>query len=159
MSGDLRGQRSKPAAVRSRRHSVSAGTDSHRLPWRGRKLQATPGKIVRFAEDWTISPTVINHFAYGYNRFVNNNVSYSYLDRRGLGYAAGPRKRGLSRVSRHQLVGLWHVCPGEWIVSADGRRWRIGLGVNGSNIISNDLTWIKGNHSFRFGFEGRWYYY
>jgi len=46
----------------------------------GTKLQATPGKIVRFAEDWTISPTVINHFAFGYNRFVNNNVSYSYLD-------------------------------------------------------------------------------
>jgi len=34
-----------------------------------------------------------------------------------------------------------------------------GVGVNGSNIMSDDLTWIKGNHSFRFGWEGRWYYY
>ena len=25
--------------------------------------------------------------------------------------------------------------------------------------MSDDLTWIKGSHSFRFGWEGRWYYY
>jgi len=25
--------------------------------------------------------------------------------------------------------------------------------------MNDDLTWIKGSHSFRFGWEGRWYYY
>ncbi len=41
--------------------------------------------IIRFAEDWTIGPTKLNHFALGYNRFRNANVSNSYLDGRELG--------------------------------------------------------------------------
>ena len=34
----------------------------------------------------------------------------------------------------------------------------IGESDNGSNIISDDLTWIRGSHSLRFGFEHRRYY-
>ena len=46
----------------------------------GDKIQSTPGWIVRLAEDWTISPTKLNHFAFGYNRFRNKNVSNSFND-------------------------------------------------------------------------------
>jgi hypothetical protein len=133
--------------------------DIPQAPMAGTKLQATPGKIVRFAEDWTISPTVINHFAYGYNRFVNANNSYSYLQ--GQDWAS---LLGLENVGSHAFpVITWQgygtYALGNGLYPNMGGVGGTGMGVNGSNIMGDDLTWIKGSHSFRFGFEGRWYYY
>ena len=96
-------------------------------PMAATKLQATPGKIVRFAEDWTISPTVINHFAFGYNRFVNNNDSYSYPGGKDWAALLGLENVGVSRFPVINLDRLWHVCPGEWTVAADGWRRRSRL--------------------------------
>ncbi len=45
------------------------------LPTGVYQLQYTPGRMVRLAYDWTISPNIINHAAIGYNRFGNNNQS------------------------------------------------------------------------------------
>jgi len=128
-------------------------------PMAGSKLQATPGKIVRFAEDWTISPTVINHLAFGYNRFVNKNVSFTYLT--GEDWAS---LLGLENVGSHAFPvinwsGFGTFALGNGLYPQMGGVGGSGFGVNGSSIISDDLTWIKGNHSLRFGFEGRWYYY
>ncbi|MBP1599814.1 MAG: hypothetical protein H6Q05_5191, partial [Acidobacteria bacterium] len=125
-------------------------------PMAGDVLQATPGKIVRFAEDWTISPTVVNHFAYGYNRFRNAYLSTSYLS--GEDWAS--------------LLGLENVGSATFpVIRWQGYDSTLGSGLypmmgsggtgdspNGSNIISDDLTWIRGSHSFRFGFEHRRYY-
>jgi len=130
-------------------------------PMAGTKLQATPGTIIRFAEDWTINPTVINHFAYGYNRFNNNNNSYSFLE--GQDWAT---LLGLENVGsvKFPVVNLYANSYGTYAL---GNRLYPNMGgiggagqeANGSNIMSDDLTWIKGSHSFRFGWEGRWYYY
>jgi len=125
-------------------------------PMAGESLQATPGKIVRFAEDWTISPTVVNHFAYGYNRFGNGGGSTSYLS--GEDWAS--------------LLGLKNVGSATFpVINWQGYDSTLGSGLyptmgsgaagesdNGSNIISDDLTWIRGSHSIRFGFEHRRYY-
>jgi hypothetical protein len=129
------------------------------VPMAGSKLQATPGKIIRFAEDWTISPRVINHLAAGYNRFVNNNNSYSYLT--GEDWA---KELGLTNVGSHAFPqinwsGFGTFALGNGLLPVMGGVGGSGFGVNGSTIVSDDLTWIKGNHSLRFGFEGRWYYY
>jgi hypothetical protein len=43
------------------------------------QLQYTPGRMVRLAYDWTISPNLLNHAAIGYNRFGNLNRSV-YID-------------------------------------------------------------------------------
>jgi hypothetical protein len=149
---------------RSRRRYGAGGTPYipgpiPQSPMAATKLQATPGKIFRFAEDWTISPTVINHFAYGYNRFVNNNQSYSALT--GEDWAT---LLGLENVGSHAFPvvnwrGYGTFGLGNGLYPQMGGVGGAGGGVNGSNIMSNDLTWIKGSHSFRFGFEGRWYYY
>src|SRR5439155_20614155 len=55
------------------------------------QLQNTPGLLGRFAYDWTVRPTVLNHFAIGYNRFGNNNESV-YVDQ------GWPEKIGLQNV-------------------------------------------------------------
>ncbi len=128
-------------------------------PMAGTKVQATPGQIFRFAEDWTISPTVLNHFAYGYNRFMNANQSYSYLQ--GQDWAT---LLGLTNVGSHAFPvinfgGYGTYALGNNLYPQMGGIGGTGFGVNGSNIMSDDLTWIKGSHSLRFGWEGRWYYY
>ncbi|MBP1599111.1 MAG: hypothetical protein H6Q05_4488 [Acidobacteria bacterium] len=126
-------------------------------PMGATKLQATPGQIIRFAEDWTISPTVVNHFAYGYNRFMNANQSYSYLQ--GQDWAT---LLGLTNVGSHAFpVITWQGYDstlGSGLYQTLGGVGGTGFDVNGSNIIGDDLTWIRGSHSFRFGFEHRRYY-
>jgi len=124
----------------------------------GDKIQSTPGWIGRFSEDWTISATKLNHFAFGYNRFRNKNVSNSFND-----YLAGTNWK--------DTLGLTgDVGPGAFIVAnfagnnptlgnlARYGHQGTGNNPNGSTIIQDDFTWLRGNHSFRMGVEHRRYY-
>ena len=45
------------------------GTPFPGPPMAGDKNQGYPGYIIRLSEDWTISPTRLNHMGLGYNRF------------------------------------------------------------------------------------------
>jgi len=118
--------------------------------------QNTPGRLARLAHDWTISASMINHIALGYNRFGNINESV-YVDQ------DWPQKIGLQNVPGTHFPtltfsGQAHQGGG---VGAGGRLGsaNAGGGYNGSSILQDDLTWVRGTHSFKFGFEGRRYYY
>ncbi|MBI4874203.1 MAG: carboxypeptidase regulatory-like domain-containing protein, partial [Acidobacteria bacterium] len=50
------------------RWGVPPGTPTGVYQW-----QETPGTLGRVAYDWTVRPTILNHFAMGYNRFGNLN--------------------------------------------------------------------------------------
>jgi hypothetical protein len=128
-------------------------------PMAGTKLAAQPGTIIRFAEDWTISPTLINHFAYGYNRFVNSSNSYSFLQGQDWATLLGLENVGSHAFPRISWTGYGTYALGNGLYPSMGGLGGAGFGVTGSNIMSDDLTWIHGAHSFRFGWEGRWYYY
>ena len=121
----------------------------------GDKTQNTPGWIIRFAEDWTLSPAKLNHFAYGYNRFRNANQSNSLLS--GIDWVS---TLGLQNVGKNtfpviRLRGFNTVQTGGYPNFGHGGT---GNAPNGSNIIEDDFTWIRGAHSFRFGGEHRRYY-
>ncbi|MEX2263412.1 MAG: TonB-dependent receptor [Bryobacteraceae bacterium] len=118
--------------------------------------QYTPGRLIRMAEDWTISPTVLNHFAIGYNRFGNVNESV-HVDQNW------PEQIGLQNVAQTHFPQLFfdgqpHLGGG---IGAGGRlgSGSRGAGYNGSTIIQNDLTIIRGKHNFKTGLEMRKYYY
>ncbi len=119
------------------------------------QLQSTPGLIGRVAHDWTVTPNLLNHFAIGYNRFGNINesvfVDEDWASRIGL--------RNTAPTTFPALVFLGQPILGGGI-GAGGRLGSEsrGLSYNGSTIIQNDMTWIKGKHSVRAGFEGRFYY-
>ena len=119
------------------------------------QLQSTPGYIGRFSEDWTITPTVLNHFAIGYNRFGNINESV-YVDQ---DWAS---KIGLKNTAPTTFPAL--VFNGQPLqgggIGAGGRLGseNRGLSYNGSWITQDDLTMIRGKHSFKMGFELRKYY-
>lgn len=123
--------------------------------------QYTPGRMVRLAEDWTISPSVINHFAIGYNRFRNSNESV-FVDQ------GWPEKIGLQNVAPthfptltftgqpHQGGGIGAIVGTNMGRLGSGNA---GEGINGSWIVQDDLTIIRGTHNFKAGFEHRRYYY
>ncbi|HZT39899.1 MAG TPA: carboxypeptidase regulatory-like domain-containing protein [Bryobacteraceae bacterium] len=126
------------------------------LPTGVYQLQYTPGRLVRIAEDWTISPRILNHFAIGYNRFGNLNQSV-HIDE------GWPAKIGLQNVDQTTFPAL--IFTGQNYlgggIGAGGRLGSTNAGgsYNGSTIVQDDLTIIHGSHSFRMGFEQRNYYY
>ena len=117
--------------------------------------QITPGRMVRLSLNSTISPTVLNRIAAGYNRFRNQN-------------GAPPETVGVDWAGK---LGIQNTSPA-WFptFSFSGREWqggtvgRMGVGFfnsspNGSWVWNDDLTWIRGSHSFRFGYEYKRYFY
>lgn len=120
------------------------------------QLQSTPGQIARFSEDWTISSTILNHFAVGYNRFGNFNesvfVDQDWASKIGLQNTAPTTFPALTFSGQPILGGG---------IGAGGRlgSTSAGFSFNGSMIIQDDLTVIRGKHNFKMGFEMRNYYY
>lgn len=120
------------------------------------QLQNTPGHLARISWDWTITPTILNHAAIGYNRFGNLNQSV-YIDQNL------PQQIGLQNVAQTTFPALTFGGPtyqGGGI-GAGGRLGSTNAGgsYNGSTIIVDDLTIIRGSHSLKVGFELRKYYY
>ncbi|MCI0421349.1 MAG: hypothetical protein L0312_19345, partial [Acidobacteria bacterium] len=118
--------------------------------------QSTPGRMIRIAEDWTITPTILNHFAIGYNRFGSLNQSV-FIDQ------GWPEKIGLQNVAPTHFPVL--TFGGTAIQGGGiGAGGRLGSGTrfggyNGSTIVQDDLTIIRGKHNFKTGMEVRKYYF
>ncbi|RPJ60893.1 MAG: hypothetical protein EHM23_08855 [Acidobacteria bacterium] len=124
-------------------------------PLAGDKTQTTPGWIMRISEDWSVSPTTLNHFAIGYNRFRNANQSNSFLDGRDWAALLGMQNVGGSSFPEMSFSALDPV-----LLGPNRRYGHQGTGnePNGSTIISDDFSLIRGSHSLRFGGEHRRYY-
>jgi len=120
----------------------------------GSRTQYTPGWIVRLSEDWTLGSNKLNHFALGYNRFRNRNASAVFQER---DWAAELGLQGVGGATFPQL-------------SMQGNNVTLsgGLGLfgnasnsdapNGSVIVQNDFSWLRGSHSIKVGGEHRRYY-
>jgi outer membrane receptor protein involved in Fe transport len=124
-------------------------------PLTGDKLQATPGWIVRVSEDWTISPVKLNHFAIGYNRFRNANQSNSFFAGKDWAEELGLKNVGGATFPELRFQGNNVALSGSY---RNFGHQGTGIEPNGSVIIQDDFTWIRGSHSFRFGGEHRRYY-
>ena len=120
------------------------------------RLQATPGWIVRFSEDWTLSANKLNHFGFGYNRFRNNNQNNAFLS--GKNWAT---ELGLKGVTGATFPVATFGQVGGTVFSGGYRQYGgagTGSEPNGSTILQDDFTWIRGKHSFKVGGEHRRYY-
>ena len=111
------------------------------------------GTMIRVSYDYTITPTLLNHFAFGYNRLENNNSSLS-LDQ------SWPSKIGLTGVAETTFPLIaWSGTTAQGGSMTQLGRSNAGDEPNGSYIVANDTTWIHGNHSIRWGLEVRRYFY
>jgi Carboxypeptidase regulatory-like domain/TonB dependent receptor-like, beta-barrel len=106
----------------------------------------------RFSEDWTISPTKLNHAAFGYNRYRQTQASVSL----GQGW---PEKLGLKGVDNSTMPGV-RFDSGNGLNLNDVGNIRDGFWANGNFVFKDDFTWIAGKHTFQMGGEyWQWYYH
>ncbi|MFB3902187.1 MAG: carboxypeptidase regulatory-like domain-containing protein [Acidobacteriota bacterium] len=125
-------------------------------PLTGDKTQATPGWIVRISEDWNFNPTTLNHFAIGYNRFRNANQSNAFLDGRNWAAELGLQNVGGASFPELNFAGNDPLLSGQY--KDMGIDNATGNAPNGSTIVLDDVSVIRGSHSIRFGGEHRRYY-
>ncbi|MGI8786053.1 MAG: TonB-dependent receptor [Acidobacteriota bacterium] len=122
----------------------------------GDRTQATPGVVVRLSEDWTVSPTMLNHIAIGYNRFRNANQSNSFVkDGRNWAQALGLVNVGSATFPQISFGGNNTTLSGGYGALGDGGT---SNNPNGSVVVLDDFTWLRGAHSFRLGVEHRRYF-
>jgi carboxypeptidase family protein len=117
--------------------------------------QKTPGNMVRLALTSTFTPTLLNRVAAGYNRFRNENgappetLNQDWATKIGMSNLPG------TMFPTFRFTGAPYQ---------GGTIGRMGVGFtddspNGSYIYTDDLTWIRGKHSFRFGYQYSRYFY
>ena len=118
--------------------------------------QYTPGRMARTAWDWTVSASMINHMALGYNRFGNLNesvfVDQDWASKIGLQNTAPTTFPALTFTGAAILGG------GIGASNRLGSESR-GGSYNGSTIFQDDFTIVRGKHNFKMGMEARFYYY
>jgi hypothetical protein len=119
--------------------------------------QITPGHLVRLSLTSTVTPTIVNRVAAGFNRFLNRNGAYPTTIDAGLAAAVGLQNLPGTMFPVIQFNGPGSPLQGNSIS-------RMGVGFadfspNGSWIYQDDLTWLHGSHSFHFGYEYKRYFY
>jgi Carboxypeptidase regulatory-like domain len=105
--------------------------------------------FIRFGYDYTFTPTLLNHLNLGYNRTNSANI--------GAGVGLGGGKDWDAVLGIGGASGP--MFPG--INVAEGSTASFGDNVDGDTIdngfrFNDTLTWVKGKHEFKFGYE-QWY--
>lgn len=102
---------------------------------------------VRFGYDYTFTPAMLNHLNLGYNRTNSKNVGAG-VNGKGqdwdsvLGITGGPSGPMFPQIGQSNLSGMGDNVDGDTI--DNGFRF------------SDTLTWVKGKHDWKFGYE-QWY--
>ncbi|HZT32325.1 MAG TPA: TonB-dependent receptor [Bryobacteraceae bacterium] len=108
-------------------------------------IQRVTTRLIRVNYDWNISPTLLNHMGAGFSRFRNPNFSVSY--NQGWEQPNGG-KLGLNGTQ-------FDLFP--TVLFSQGYT-RFGDDIASDNYFTtlaflDNLTWIKGRHTVKFGFE------
>src|SRR5205814_10049319 len=117
--------------------------------------QTTPGHMVRLSLNSTLTPSLLNRVAAGYNRFLNefgaplSTINQDWASRIGLQNLPGTVFPSINFSDSNEYQG--------GAISGFGISTRV-TAPNGSYIYQDDLTWIHGKHGFRFGYEYKRYF-
>ncbi|HXJ94379.1 MAG TPA: TonB-dependent receptor [Terriglobia bacterium] len=100
--------------------------------------------IVRFGQDYTLRPDLINHWVFGFNRNRNDSFPQAGLGWPGmLGYSGVPQSGPGSTFIEMDIGGLGNTY---------GRGGQ-GYGAANNFTFNDDVSWIKGRHSIEGGFS------
>ena len=124
-------------------------------PTTGWQDQLTPSEMGRLSLTSTITPTLINNFALGYNRFLNQNGAPLYTVNQNWA-----QKIGIQNTSA-TVFPLFNFSGPDY---QGGTIDKIGVGsygasANGSEVLKDDATKIWGRHTFHFGYQYTVYRY
>jgi len=108
---------------------------------------------LRFGWDYILSPTLLNHLTIGFNRVYTANKAPS------VNGSDWPQTLGISNASGPTFPSF----------SFNGAQYGISYSSWGDNayslqipnalVVADSISWTKGSHSFRFGFDWRTYQY
>ena len=105
--------------------------------------------FIRFGYDYTITPTILNHFNLGYNRTNSANIGAGV----GLGGGADwDSKLGITGASGTMFpaINVAEASTASFGDSVDGDTIDNGFRLNDA------VTWVKGRNEFKIGYE-QWY--
>jgi hypothetical protein len=97
------------------------------------------------SHDWVITPGTLNHWQFGFNRFVNGSASYS----KGENW---PEKLGLKGVGGDGSMPVFQFSSDNYPKMAL-ERWDSDVEEN--LMMRNNTTLIRGKHNIKLGFEAR----
>ena len=119
--------------------------------------QVFHSQYYRLQDDYTFSPTLLNHFNAGFTR--------SFVQNRNLTRGISPTTVGIPANATQNLALPLIGFPnyGDSVLSADPRAYQSGGSTffdnqDGDNQVqlADFVTYVRGRHSFRFGGETRW---
>ncbi len=109
-------------------------------------------RLVRWSEDWTITPTTLNHVGFGWNSIATPQIPISD----GQGW---PQKIGLAGVDPKAHFPYINFNGTNGIPLQPFGDGSYGGPTSGSWIVKDDFTMIRGKHSYQMGFEFHHYRY
>ncbi len=128
-------------------------------PWvqQGSFRQVFHSQYYRLQDDFTFSPTLLNHFNAGFTRsFVQNRNFTRNISPTTIGLPANATQNLALPLIGFPLVG-------DPVTSPDPRAYQPGGSTffdnqDGDNAVqlTDFVTWVRGKHTFKFGAETRW---
>lgn len=112
------------------------------------RLQYVSSHYVRLAEDWTISPTLLNHFLAGWGRQINPSTSKHVGE-------DGAQALGLSGIAGFNYPEISGLGGDRVDIPRLGYQAN-DMGAGTAYQVVDTLSWIRGKHSIKFGFDYRW---
>ena len=109
--------------------------------WNG-QIQAWDTEAYRFSHDWTISPSMVNHFSFAFNSFRKDSYS---------GNVGGNWKDKVCMKNvidcNDNLLAIEMTEYTTWGATSNNGTEQPGWGLK------NDLSYIRGSHTFKMGFQ------
>src|SRR6266852_4490451 len=104
---------------------------------------------LRFGWDKTISPSLLNHFNVGFNRLHDPSTAESFTGQ------DWPKTLGISGIDGVLFPVFTFHASGLNIGYQGFSASNFDIAIPNGLILSDGVSWIKGRHAFRFGFEWR----
>ena len=109
------------------------------------RWQEVQGRALRLSNNWTLSPTVVNTASFAFNRYINPSQSAQYGNdwNKTLGITdvtTSPMFPEIAFGNAVNGIGTTEIGYGSY-----------GGYVGNTYIMGDNVVWIKGKHSFKFG--------
>ena len=109
--------------------------------WNG-ALSAWDTEAFRWSHDWTISPSMVNHFSFSFNRFIKDSFSANV----GKGWKDKICIKNVINCDNNFPTINFTEFTG-WGSASNNGTLQPGWGLK------NDLSYVRGSHTFKFGFQ------
>ena len=104
-------------------------------------------RFVKLGLTTVLTPTLVNEFKAGFNRFTFRNSPAEFIDLADIGQTRA-NSGEFPAATRFAVTGFFSIGTG---VNDDRG------GAFNTFVLGDDLSWSRGDHTFRFGAEGSYY--